>query len=469
MSAIPYTPPTMHRIQHIHFVGIGGAGMSGIAEVLLNLGYKISGSDIAQGATVQRLQSLGAQVFLGHKEQHIENADVVVVSSAVKNDNPEVVAAHKKLIPVVARAVMLAELMRFRLGIAVAGTHGKTTTTSLLASILAQGELDPTVVIGGRLNSLGTNARLGTGQYLVAEADESDGSFLNLQPIMAIVTNIDADHLESYNHDFNILQQAFIEFLHKLPFYGLAVVCVDDAIIQKILPDISRPLITYGLNKEAAVRAEDIKIYEGKSHFKVYLPGACNPCEMILNLPGKHNVLNALASIAIAHEIGVSINAIQYALEHFSGVGRRLQVYGNHKIPNGKTCLLIDDYGHHPKELAASFNALFEGWPDKKLAVAFQPHRYSRTQALLNEFIEILTKPYQVFLTDIYAASEAPIEGIHSQELTKQLPNAIYCSEVKALPEIIAENIEDNCILLCLGAGSIGQLAPMLSQQWEAL
>ncbi|MGD8782970.1 MAG: UDP-N-acetylmuramate--L-alanine ligase, partial [Thioalkalispiraceae bacterium] len=369
--------PGMGRIQRIHFVGIGGAGMSGIAEVLLNLGYEVSGSDIQVNTVTERLSKMGAVVSIGHNEKNITNCDVVVTSSAVNSDNPEVVAAHEKRIPVVPRAEMLAELMRFRYGIAVAGTHGKTTTTSFIASVLAEAGLDPTFVIGGKLNSADTNARLGTGRYLVAEADESDASFMHLQPMLAVVTNIDADHMETYGGDFEVLKNTFVEFLHHLPFYGLAVLCIDDPVVREVIPKITRPIITYGTSEDADVRVSDISSDGFHTHFKVNLPEREDVLSLSLNMPGHHNILNALAAVAVAHEIGVEDKAILDAFSHFQGIGRRFQKYGDIHVPAG-TVMHIDDYGHHPREVAAVVQAIRSGWPERRLVLVFQPHRFTR-------------------------------------------------------------------------------------------
>ena len=366
--------PSMGRIRCIHFVGIGGVGMGGIAEVMLNLGYKISGSDLNENAVTQRLTQLGANIYFSHAAENIRNCDVVVVSTAVKEDNPEVIAAHEQRIPVVPRAEMLAELMRFRYGIAVAGTHGKTTTTSLVASVLAEGDFDPTFVIGGRLNSAGTNARLGESHYLVAEADESDASFMHLQPMMAVVTNIDADHMETYGGDFENLRQTFIEFLHHLPFYGLAILCIDDDEVRNVIPQINRPMITYGFSEDADIRATNLKQEGNKTFFSVSKKDNKSWLEITLNMPGEHNVLNALAAISVANEIGVDATAIQKALLKFEGIGRRFQINGEYQVGKAKV-MHVDDYGHHPREVEATIQAIRKGWPDKRLVVAFQPHR----------------------------------------------------------------------------------------------
>ena len=395
-----------HKVKHIHFVGIGGVGMNGIAEVLLNLGYQVSGSDLADNATTQRLKKLGATIYVGHAASHLVHADAVVVSTAVSNDNPEVVAARERKIPVVPRAVMLAELMRLKQGIAIAGTHGKTTTTSLTASILAKGGLDPTFVIGGKLNSSGTNAKLGTGDFIVAEADESDASFLHLHPILAVVTNIDADHMETYGHDFARLQQAFVDFIEHLPFYGRAMLCVDDEHVREIMPRISKPITTYGFAEDAQVRAVDVRHQDGKMRFKALCRHNTVPLDLdiTLNLPGMHNVQNALAAIAVALEIGVESKAIVAALEEFEGVGRRFQRYGEITLASGGSFTLLDDYGHHPVEMAATLSAVRGAFPDRRLVLAFQPHRYTRTRDLFEDFVKILGGVDALLLAEVYAA-----------------------------------------------------------------
>jgi UDP-N-acetylmuramate--alanine ligase len=453
------------RGRRIHFIGIGGAGMGGIAEVMHSLGYAVSGSDLHKNAMTQRLTSLGVRVQIGHEEKNVQGCDVVVYSSAVKADNPEMQEARSQRIPLIPRAEMLGELMRFRQGIAVAGTHGKTTTTSLVASLLAEGGLDPTFVIGGKLNSLGTHASLGAGEYLVAEADESDASFLYLKPVMAVVTNIDADHMETYQHDFNKLRETFFEFLQQLPFYGLAILCIDDPVIrEQILPEITKPTLTYGLSEDADVRAVEIQQHEGQTRFKV-LRDQLDWLDVTLNLPGKHNVCNALAAITIAHEVGVSNAAIQRALHSFSGIGRRFQKQIL-KIQHGEI-LLIDDYGHHPNELAAVFQAIRDGWQQRRLVVIFQPHRYSRTRDLFNEFVEVLSQADQLFLLEIYAAGEAKIDGISSgtlcdtiQQKTGRTP--ILVAQQDKLAELLLNSLQDQDIVLTVGAGNIGAVATTL-------
>jgi len=459
----------MRRIRHLHFVGIGGAGMGGIAEVLINLGYRVSGSDLRQNAITRRLIGLGAQVSLGHREENLTDADVVVMSSAVTEDNLEVAAAHARRIPVVRRAEMLAELMRFRFGIAVAGTHGKTTTTSLVASVLSEGGLDPTFVIGGRLISAGANARLGAGRYLVAEADESDASFLYLQPLVAVVTNIDADHLGTYAGDFNRLRAAFIEFLHHLPFYGLAVLCLDDAEVRNILPEVARPVITYGASEAADFRATDIRRTGNVTHFKAWKPGQSQALEVTLNLAGRHNVLNALAAMAIAQDLEVGDDAVLRAFVNFQGVGRRFQIHGEIGIPAGQV-LLVDDYGHHPRELAATLEAAREGWPLRRLVVAFQPHRYTRTRDLFEDFAEVLSHVDVLVLLEVYAAGEVAIGGADGRALARSIRNRgrvdpVFVAQVQDLPEALHGILKDGDLLLTLGAGDIGSMAAELPQR----
>lgn len=461
----------MRRIHHIHMIGIGGVGMGGIAEVLLNLGYQVTGSDLRANQVTRHLEGLGAEISLGHDPRHVEQADVVVTSSAVHADNPEVVAAQERRIPVVPRAEMLAELMRFRFGIAVAGTHGKTTTTSLIASVLGEGGLDPTFVIGGRLNSVGTNARLGESRYLVAEADESDASFLHLQPILAVVTNIDADHMGTYGGDFQRLCQTFVEFLHHLPFYGLAVLCLDDPVVAGIVPDLGRPVLTYGIETEADVRASAIKPEGHRTRFQVSRPGA-KPLDVVLNLPGDHNVLNALAAIAVAQELGVEDSALLKALADFQGIGRRFQTYGEIETAHGPV-LLVDDYGHHPREIAATVKAAREGWPDRRLVVAFQPHRYTRTHDLFDDFAVVLSDVDQLVLTEVYAAGEAPIAGADGRALSRSIRNRgrvdpVFVENVHDLPKALSGVLRAGDLLLTLGAGDIGTLAAELPRQLAA-
>ena len=459
----------MRRISHIHFVGIGGVGMGGIAEVLCNLGYHVSGSDLKDNALTRRLAGLGAKIHIGHSGDWVTGADVVVVSSAVNPRNPEVAAAHARRIPVVRRAEMLAELMRFRYGIAVAGTHGKTTTTSLVASVLAEGGLDPTFVIGGRLNSAGTNARLGAGDYLVAEADESDASFLHLAPMIAVVTNIDADHMDTYGGDFTRLRQTFIEFLHQLPFYGLAVLCLDDPEIAALLPQVPRPVLTYGIASAADLRACDIEQQEITTRFSVTQRGRDGALAITLNMAGRHNVLNALAAIAVARELGVDDAAIQRALAGFQGIGRRFQMYGDIATAAG-TVLLIDDYGHHPREIAATVQAIRAGWPTRRLVVAFQPHRYSRTRDLFEDFAMVLSEVDVLVLLEIYAAGEAPVAGADGRALSRAIRargqvDPVFVSELANLPGVLRGVLRDGDVLLTLGAGDIGAAAAKLPAQ----
>ena len=456
----------MRRIRNIHFVGIGGAGMGGIAEVLINLGYQVRGSDLKAGAVTRHLQSLGARVMIGHDPANVADADVVVISTAVSADNPEVAEARARRIPVVRRAEMLAELMRFRFGIAIAGTHGKTTTTSLVASVLSEGGLDPTFVIGGKLISAGTNARLGTGSYLVAEADESDASFLHLQPLMAVVTNIDADHLGTYGGDFARLSATFVEFLQHLPFYGLAVLCIDDPELRRLLPVIGRPVITYGMAEDADFRASEVRRAGRVTHFQAWLPKRSKPLEVRLNLAGRHNVLNSLAAIAIAHDLGLSDEAILKALAEFQGVGRRFQIQGEVETRYGRI-LLVDDYGHHPRELAATIQAAREGWPDRRLVVAFQPHRFTRTRDLFEDFAEVLSQVDVLLLTEVYAAGEPPIAGADSRALARAIRNRgrvdpVFVNKAQELPHALATVLKDGDLLLTLGAGDIGAVSTEL-------
>ncbi|MGI9151711.1 MAG: UDP-N-acetylmuramate--L-alanine ligase [Limnohabitans sp.] len=454
-----------HAIRHIHFVGIGGAGMSGIAEVLLNLGYVISGSDLSDSAALKRLHSLGIQTHVGHDAKNIVGADAVVTSTAVQADNPEVVAAHAKLIPVVPRAVMLAELMRLKTGVAIAGTHGKTTTTSLVASVLAEAGMDPTFVIGGKLNSAGANAKLGSGDYIVVEADESDASFLNLLPIMAVVTNIDADHMDTYGHDFNKLKGAFIEFLHRMPFYGAAILCTDDAAVRSILPEVSRPITSYGFNEEAQLRAVNVRADNGRMCFTVQRRnGVTLPdLDITLNLAGEHNVLNALAAIAIAVELNVPDAALQKALAEFKGVGRRFQRHGEVAAKSGGHFTLIEDYGHHPVEVAATLAAARGAFPGRRLVLAFQPHRYTRTRDCFEDFVEVMGRADVLWLSEIYAAGEAPIAAADGRALSRAMRVAghealVFVDDIHKMAQVIADHAQDGDVVMCMGAGSIGQV-----------
>jgi len=452
-----------HAIRKIHFVGIGGAGMSGIAEVLHNLGYGISGSDLSESATVQRLRGLGLRVAIGHDAAHVQDADAVVISTAVQGNNPEVLAARARHIPVVPRAVMLAELMRLKRGIAIAGTHGKTTTTSLVASVLAEGGLDPTFVIGGKLNSAGVNAKLGQGEYIVVEADESDASFLNLLPVMAVVTNIDADHMDTYGHDPARLRHAFVDFLSRLPFYGAAVLCVDDAAVRQILPFISKPITSYGFSEDAQVRAIDVQADGAQMRFTalrrngVQLP----PLPITLNLPGRHNVQNALAAIAVATELNVDDAAIQRALAAFHGVGRRFQRYGEVPAQGGGYFTLIDDYGHHPVEMAATVAAARGAFPGRRLVLAFQPHRYTRTRDLFEDFVKVLGDADAVLLAEVYAAGEAPLVAADGRSLARAVRVAgktepVFVEAIADMPRAIVDMARNGDVVICMGAGSIG-------------
>ncbi|ENT0940294.1 UDP-N-acetylmuramate--L-alanine ligase [Neisseria gonorrhoeae] len=459
-----------NRVSNIHFVGIGGVGMSGIAEVLHNLGFKVSGSDQARNAATEHLSSLGIQVYPGHTAEHVNGADVVVASTAVKKENPEVVAALERQIPVIPRALMLAELMRFRDGIAIAGTHGKTTTTSLTASILGAAGLDPTFVIGGKLNAAGTNARLGKGEYIVAEADESDASFLHLTPIMSVVTNIDEDHMDTYGHSVEKLHQAFIDFIHRMPFYGKAFLCVDSEHVRAILPKVSKPYATYGLDDTADIYATDIENVGAQMKFTVHVQMKGHEqgsFEVVLNMPGRHNVLNALAAIGVALEVGASVEAIQKGLFGFEGVGRRFQKYGDIKLPNGGTALLVDDYGHHPVEMAATLAAARGAYPEKRLVLAFQPHRYTRTRDLFEDFTKVLNTVDALVLTEVYAAGEEPVAAADSRALARAIRvlgklEPIYCENVADLPQMLMNVLQDGDVVLNMGAGSINRVPSAL-------
>ncbi|MFM8611020.1 MAG: UDP-N-acetylmuramate--L-alanine ligase [Burkholderiaceae bacterium] len=455
-----------HAIRHIHFVGIGGSGMSGIAEVLHNLGYAISGSDLSDSATLRRLASLGMRTFVGHDAAHVAGADAVVTSTAVQADNPEVVQARTRKIPVVPRALMLAELMRLKQGIAIAGTHGKTTTTSLVASVLAEGGLDPTFVIGGRLNSAGANARLGQGDYIVVEADESDASFLNLLPVMAAVTNIDADHMETYGHDFGRLKGAFVDFLHRMPFYGTAVLCIDDAAVREIVPQVSCPVTSYGFSEDAQVRALNVRAEDGRMRFTVQRRnGVVLPdLDVTLNLAGEHNVRNALAAMAIAVELNVPDAAVLKALAEFKGVGRRFQRYGDVAVPaahGGGRFTVIDDYGHHPVEMAATLAAARGAFPGRRLVLAFQPHRYTRTRDCFEDFVKVIGQADAVLLSEVYAAGEEPIVAADGRSLARAVRVAgkvepVFVDAIGAMPQTILDVARDGDVVMCMGAGSIG-------------
>ncbi|EPD38957.1 UDP-N-acetylmuramate-L-alanine ligase [Delftia acidovorans CCUG 274B] len=465
-----------HAIHHIHFVGIGGAGMSGIAEVLHNLGYAVSGSDLSDSATLRRLAGLGIATHVGHAAANIEGADAVVTSTAVQSDNPEVVAARTHKIPVVPRALMLAELMRFKQGIAIAGAHGKTTTTSLVTSVLAEAGLDPTFVIGGKLNSAGANAKLGQGDYIVVEADESDASFLNLLPVMAVVTNIDADHMETYGHDFGRLKGAFVDFLHRMPFYGRAIVCVDSPAVREILSQVARPVTTYGFAEDAQVRALNVRAEAGRMHFTVRRSnGQSYPdLDVVLSLPGEHNVLNALSAVAVAMELEIADEALLRAFASFKGVGRRFQRYGELPAADGGIFTVIDDYGHHPVEMAATLAAARGAFPGRRLVLAFQPHRYSRTRDCFEDFVKVIGLADAVLLTEVYAAGEAPVVAADGRSLARALRVAgrvepVFVEDVAELPAALAAHARDGDVLLCMGAGSIGavpgKLVEMLQKQ----
>jgi UDP-N-acetylmuramate--alanine ligase len=455
-----------HAIRHIHFVGIGGAGMSGIAEVLLNLGYRISGSDLSDSVTLRRLAGLGIATHVGHAAANIAGADAVVTSTAVQADNPEVIAAREKKIPVVPRALMLAELMRLKQGIAIAGTHGKTTTTSLVASVLAAAGLDPTFVIGGRLNSAGANAQLGSGDYIVVEADESDASFLNLLPVMAVVTNIDADHMETYGHDFGNLKKAFVDFLHRMPFYGVAILCTDDEAVRSIVPEVTCPVTSYGFNEDAQVRAVNVRAVGGQMHFTAQRRNGITlpDLDIVLNLAGEHNVLNALSVIAVAVELGVADEAVQRGLADFKGVGRRFQSYGDVPVKDASATAaftLIEDYGHHPVEMAATIAAARGAFPGRRLTLAFQPHRYTRTRDCFEDFVKVLGTADAVLLGEVYAAGEAPIVAADGRSLARALRVAgkvepVFVDEIGAMAQAILDNARDGDVVICMGAGSIG-------------
>ncbi|MCL4800673.1 MAG: UDP-N-acetylmuramate--L-alanine ligase [Burkholderiales bacterium] len=457
-----------HKVKRIHFTGIGGAGMSGIAEVLVNLGYTVTGSDLAANPATERLAGLGARVMLGHAAENVAQADVVVVSTAVRSDNPEVLAARSRRIPVVPRALMLAELMRLKRGVAVAGTHGKTTTTSLVASVLAEGGLDPTFVIGGRLTAAASNAKLGTGEFTVVEADESDASFLHLQPVIAVVTNIDADHMETYQHDFARLKQAFIEFVRNLPFYGTAVLCADDANVREIMPFVSKPVVTYGFAADANVRAEDVEHAAGQMRFRAIREGA-EPFAARLNLPGRHNVQNALAAIAVGTELGVAPAAMQKALAEFRGVGRRFQRCGDMPLPGGGRATVVDDYAHHPVEMEATLAAARGAFPGRRILLAFQPHRYTRTRDLFEDFVKVLSSVECLVLAEVHPAGEAPIVAADGRSLARAVRVAgkvepIFVEDVAALPEAIRQAARDGDVVVTMGAGSIGSVPAKLAR-----
>ena len=464
-----YFLPEMRRIRRIHFVGIGGSGMSGIAEVLINQGYEISGSDLVESNNTLRLEKLGASLQLGHAEENVMKADVVVISSAVAADNPEVVGARKLRIPVIPRAEMLAELMRYRHSIAVAGTHGKTTTTSLLAAILAAGDKDPTFVVGGLVKGVNANAGLGVSSYLVAEADESDSSFLHLQPMVTIVTNIDADHMETYDSDFNKLKQTFLTFIHNLPFYGLAVLCIDDPVIRAMLPDISRPVLTYGFSEDADYCIKNVSTRQEKSHFEIDRPGKTLPLIIEMTIPGVHNILNAAAAITVATDEGVCDEAIQSGLSGFQGVERRFEVYGEYPVGSG-SAMLVDDYGHHPREVAATIKAIREGWPERRLVMIFQPHRFTRTRDLFEDFVQVLSSCDTLLLLEVYAAGEDDIPGADSRTLCRSirqrgLVDPIYIYGIDDVQEVLEDVIQAGDIVITQGAGSVGKLVKILANE----
>ena len=456
-----------HKVRRIHFVGIGGVGMSGIAEVLANLGYQVSGSDLSANAATRRLDALGVKIFLHHKPEQVEGADAVVVSSAVQADNPEVVAARERRIPVVPRALMLAELMRLKRGVAIAGTHGKTTTTSLVASVLAEGGLDPTFVIGGRLTAAGSNARLGSGDFIVVEADESDASFLHLQPVIAVVTNIDADHMDTYGQEFPRLKQAFVQFLQNLPFYGAAVLCADDPNVRDVLPLVSKPIVTYGTTGDCNIRAESIRHDGGRMRFRATRRGD-KPLDVVLNLPGQHNVLNSLAAIAVAEELGVADGAILKALAEFRGVGRRFQSYGEVSLGGGGKFTLIDDYGHHPAEMAATLDAARGAFNGRRLVLAFQPHRFTRTRDLFEDFVRVLSSADALVLADVYPAGEPPIVAADGRSLARALRVAgkvepVFVEDISEMPDAIRRVARDGDVVVTMGAGSIGNVPAQLA------
>lgn len=455
--------PEMRRIKKIHFVGIGGAGMCGIAEVLLNTGYQISGSDIQVSKVTRRLQEKGITVFIGHRESNISGVDVVVCSAAVKDDNPEILEAMAHRIPIVPRAEMLAELMRYRHGIAVAGTHGKTTTTSLIASVFAEARLDPTFVIGGLLNSAGTNAQLGESRFLVAEADESDASFLHLQPMVSVVTNIEADHMATYDGDFNKLKKTFVEFLHNLPFYGMAVMCIDDDVVRELLPAVGRATLTYGFSHDADFFIVDVNKLGLRTSFSVKRPGKHKQIDITINMPGDHNVLNATAAIAVATDEGIDDEAIQRGIEKFEGVGRRFQVYGEFDIEEGSV-LLVDDYGHHPTEVEATISAARQAWPDRRLVMVYQPHRYTRTKDLYEDFVRVLSTVDSLLLLEVYSAGEEPIPGADGRSLSRSirsrgLIDPIFVEKIESIADVLKSIVKPGDVVLTQGAGNVGGIA----------
>lgn len=461
--------PEMRRIKRIHFVGIGGAGMCGIAEVLLNQGYDISGSDLRENSVVERLRSLGATIYIGHRAKNVLGVDVVVVSSAIAENNPELLEAREQRIPVVPRAEMLAELMRYRHGIAIAGAHGKTTTTSLIASVFAEAGRDPTYVVGGLVNSSGSNARLGDSRYFIAEADESDASFLHLQPMVSVITNIDADHMETYGGDFNRLKQTYVEFLHNLPFYGLAVICIDDEPAKSILPQVSRPVLTYGKSEEADFRITDVSVSKMRSTFKVHRPNGVATLSLELNIPGEHNVLNAAAAVAVATDEGVDDKSIANGLKKFQGVGRRFQIYGEFDVSGGRA-MLVDDYGHHPREVDAVIKAVRKGWPEKRLVMIYQPHRYTRTRDLYEDFVAVLSQVDVLIMLDIYSAGEEFISGADARSLCRSIRqrgsvDPIFAESIEAVPDIVMEQVRGGDLVITQGAGNVGSLAATLAKR----
>ena len=467
VNSLNFQPPEMRRIRRIHFVGIGGSGMCGIAEVLLNQGYEISGSDISANPSVKRLTKAGAIVFIGHDESNIDGANVVVKSSAVTIENPEIASAHARGIPVVRRAEMLAELMRYRHGIAIAGTHGKTTTTSLITAILAEAGRDPTFVVGGRVNSVGTNAKLGGSRYLVAEADEIDASFLHLQPMVSVVTNIEADHMETYGFDFEVMKKTYIEFLHNLPFYGLAVMCIDDDVIRGLLVDVARPLLTYGFSEDAGYRLRDLRAEKRQCHFMIDRPDGQSSLQISLNIPGRHNALNAAAAIAVASDEGISDQAIIDGLSKFGGVGRRFEVIGEYPVTGGDA-MLVDDYGHHPTEVKATIQAIRDGWPEKRLVMVFQPHRYTRTRDLYEDFVQVLAEVDVLLILDVYSAGEEPISGAGSKNLCGSIRqrggiDPIYVESIEEVPYLLGELVRGDDFVMTQGAGSVSKLVAMLA------
>lgn len=471
-NKISFQPPEMRRIRRIHFVGIGGSGMSGIAEVLLNQGYQISGSDLNVSATIKRLMTSGVTFFKGHDRSHIEGADVVVKSSAVTLENPEIAAAFELAIPVVRRAEMLAELMRYRHGVAVAGTHGKTTTTSLIAAIFAEDGRDPTFIVGGRVNRTGTNAKLGDSRYLIAEADESDASFLHLQPMVSVVTNIEPDHMETYGFDFDQLKTTYIEFLHNLPFYGLAVVCIDDPVIRELITRIGRPTLTYGFSEDAMYRIEQFSMVNGLAEFVINRPDNRSTLSIRMQIPGRHNALNAAAAIAVASDEGIEDQAIITGLEKFCGVARRFEIIAEYPVENNSevgTAMLVDDYGHHPTELKATIDAVRDGWPDKRLVMIFQPHRYSRTRDLYEDFVQVLSEVDLLMILDVYTAGEEPIVGAGSKNLCNSIRqrggiDPLYVESMADIPNLVASQVKPDDIVLTQGAGSVTKLVSMLKE-----